>query len=217
MATTTLTVWSDLGCPWATLALATLRRAARDAGRELDVVHRNFPLELFNSQPTPKALLDVEVAGIAGLRTELGWQPWAADPATYPVTMVPAMAAVRATAARFGNRAADQLDAALRAAFFERSRCISLVPVILDVAAGCADVDEAALAEDMATGVGVDDVFADWRAAQELGVQGSPQIEVGGVTLANPGVEMSWSSGPGEGFLRLDSYDDSWVTRVLEA
>src|SRR5699024_11201731 len=98
--------------------------------------------------------------------------------------MVPAMAAVRATATRTGNRAADQLDEALRAAFYERSRCISLAPVILDVAAGCSDVDEAALAEDLAVGAGAGAVFADWRAARELGVQGSPQIEAGDVKLA---------------------------------
>ncbi|MPV48820.1 dithiol-disulfide isomerase [Pseudactinotalea sp. HY160] len=215
MATTTLTVWSDLGCPWATLALATLRRAARERGRELDIEHRNFPLELFNSRPTPKAELDIEVAGIAGLRTDLGWRPWSAAAASYPVTMIPAMAAVRATAARAGNRAADQLDAALRAAFYRHSRCISLPSVILDVAGECPDVDGGALAADLAAGAGIQAVHDDWRAAGDLGVQGSPQIEAGGVTLTNPGVEMSWSAGPGEGFLRLDAYDDAWVDQVL--
>ena len=65
--TINVTVWSDVGCPWATLALHTLHDAAVRAGATLDVTHRCFPLELFNEVPTPKGLLDVEMAGIAGL------------------------------------------------------------------------------------------------------------------------------------------------------
>ncbi|CAL9557623.1 hypothetical protein [Streptomyces sp. enrichment culture] len=49
-----VTVWSDLGCPWATLALHTLRTAARAREQDLLIDHRAFPLELFNHQPTPK-------------------------------------------------------------------------------------------------------------------------------------------------------------------
>lgn len=214
--TITLTVWSDIGCPWATLALHTLHDAARRAGADLDLTHRNFPLELFNGVPTPKRLVDVEVAGIGGLRPELGWRPWSADPATYPVTTLPAMAAVRATARGQGNAAADELDSALRAAFFAGSRCISVPQVILDVAAACRLVDAEALARDLASGAGVVDVYADWRLAQELHVQGSPQLESGGRRWVNPGVgPMRWSVGPGEGFLRVESYDDTWTRELL--
>ncbi len=49
-----MTVWSDLGCPWATLALHTLRASAAERGQELVIDHRAFPLELFNREPTAK-------------------------------------------------------------------------------------------------------------------------------------------------------------------
>ncbi|WP_052466008.1 DsbA family oxidoreductase [Mobilicoccus massiliensis] len=158
MTTLNVRVWSDIVCPWATLALDTLHAVAEQNDCSLDIEHRSFPLELFNEEGTSKPLLDVEMAGIAGLRTRLGWQPWASPDSTFPVTSLPALAAVRATAARSGNRAADELDTALRRAFFAESRCISLTSVILDVAAGLEHVDEKALAEDIAAGRGMQEV-----------------------------------------------------------
>lgn len=67
----TLTVWSDIGCPWASLALNTVRERARDRGKELVVDHRVFPLELFNNQPTPKFIVDAEVVAIGGVRPDV--------------------------------------------------------------------------------------------------------------------------------------------------
>ena len=212
-----VTIWSDIGCPWATLALHTLHDAAARSAVRLDITHRNFPLELFNGVPTPKGLLDIEMAGIGGLRPDLAWRPWAAADATYPVTTLPAMAAVRATTISQGNAAADQLDTALRAALFVESRCISLNPVILEVAGECPLLNAETLATDLAAGAGVADVYADWRAAQELNVQGSPQLEVADQVLVNPGVgEMTWSLGSGEGFLRVDSYDPGWAVTLVD-
>jgi len=56
----TVIVYSDIGCPWASLGLFNLRRAAAEEGVRLTVDHRAFPLELFNSRPTPKWILDPE-------------------------------------------------------------------------------------------------------------------------------------------------------------
>lgn len=92
----TITVWSDIGCPWATLALHTLHAAAAQRGAELLIDHRAFPLELFNREPTPKPIIDVELVAIAGLRPELDWRPWPGPDSTYPVTMLPALEAVQA-------------------------------------------------------------------------------------------------------------------------
>src|SRR2546421_5874458 len=151
-----VTVWSDIGCPWATLALHTLRARARERGQRLFVDHRAFPLELFNRRPTPKAILDAEVAVIGSHRPELGWAPWVAAEATYPVTTLPAMEAVQAAKdlAVGGLTGSDELDAALRRAFYTEGRCISLHPVILDVAEGCPPVDADALAAALAEGAG---------------------------------------------------------------
>src|SRR4051794_22061015 len=112
----TVTVWSDVGCPWAMLALHTLREAARGRGRELLVDHRAFPLELFNRSPSPKTLVDAEVVVIAGRVPELGIQLWNAAEYTYPATTLPAMEAVQAAKdpAVGGLRASDELDEALR-------------------------------------------------------------------------------------------------------
>ena len=52
--------YSDIGCPWASLAVHRLRRRRAERGLD-DVVridHRAFPLELFNEQVTPKTIVD---------------------------------------------------------------------------------------------------------------------------------------------------------------
>jgi predicted DsbA family dithiol-disulfide isomerase len=70
----TITVWSDIACPWATLAL---RAAAHNRGRDVLIDHRAFPLELFNKMPTPKLIIDAEIVAIASSQAELGLRMWA--------------------------------------------------------------------------------------------------------------------------------------------
>src|SRR5918992_2402299 len=71
-------VFSDVGCPWAHLAVFRLHRTRAMLGLEGEVTfeHRSFPLELFNERPTPRKVLDAEIpvagalepdAGVAGL------------------------------------------------------------------------------------------------------------------------------------------------------
>jgi len=212
----TVTVWSDIGCPWATLALHTLHEAARARGAQVEVVHRNFPLELFNGRPTPARILDAEIVAIAGLLPQLHWQPWDAEPTTYPVTMLPAMEAVHAVAAHDGLPAGDQLDTALRAAFYQESRCISTHAVIVDVASHCPLVDADALADALATGASRGAVFDDWKTAKQIAVQGSPQVMTANGSLHNPGVTYHWTAPPGEGLPRLEAYDSGWADALLD-
>jgi predicted DsbA family dithiol-disulfide isomerase len=56
----TVTIWSDIGCPWASLAVWRLhaRRAALGLTDSVRFEHRCFPLELFNSRPSPRGILD---------------------------------------------------------------------------------------------------------------------------------------------------------------
>ncbi len=131
----TITVWSDLSCPWATLALHTLRLAATERGVDLFIDHRAFPLELFNRSPTPKELVDAEVTVIAGRIPDLGWQLWHGPAHAYPATLLPAMEAVQAAKDPTvgGLRASDELDQALRHALFVESQPISIFPTILVV------------------------------------------------------------------------------------
>ncbi|WP_018685538.1 DsbA family oxidoreductase [Actinokineospora enzanensis] len=219
-AARTVTVWSDLGCPWATLALHTLRTVATERAETVLIDHRVFPLELFNEMPTPKHILDAEIVTIAGHRPEVGWRLWAAAESTYPVTMLPAMEAVQAakSAEVGGLVASDELDAALRKAFYTDQRCVSIPSVILDVAKECPSVNSEALAEAIARGAGRAEVYRDWRIAQGPSVQGSPHLfAANGYAEHNPGVVYHWTNRPPLGFPRLDDYDPAWAHKLIDS
>src|ERR671927_139585 len=94
----TILLYSDIGCPWAHLAVYRLRAARRRAGLDgrIHLDHRAFPLEVFNRRPTPRRILAAEVPVVGGLDPEAGWQIWQEDLATWPVTTLPALEAVQA-------------------------------------------------------------------------------------------------------------------------
>jgi predicted DsbA family dithiol-disulfide isomerase len=198
-----ITVWSDVGCPWATLALFRLRAAVTAAQADLMIDHRAFPLELVNDRPTPKRALDIETAVIGSHEPGLCWRPWGARPETYPVTTLPALEAVQATKdPRIGGLAASAaLDWALREAFYVNSRCISLVTEVLAVARECGEIDHPALAEALRSGRYRASIFADLDVARGGAVKGSPHVFLADGTAAhNPGVEIAWTRAPGDGY-----------------
>jgi predicted DsbA family dithiol-disulfide isomerase len=201
----TLTIWSDIGCPWASLFVwrAHARRAA--LGLDVRFEHRCFPLELFNERPTPRAFVDAEVSVLAPLVPEAGWRPWAAEPDTYPVTTLPALEAVQA-AKEQGGDASERLDLALRQALWRDSRCIALRHVLLDVADE-AGVDVKALAEALDDGRARRTVVADWRAAADGAAQGSPHVYAGAAGVLNPGITQHWE-GPKPGGRPVVENDD---------
>jgi predicted DsbA family dithiol-disulfide isomerase len=222
-----VTVWSDIGCPWASLALHTLELTAKDRAIDLVIDHRAFPLELFNRSPTPKELLEAELIAIAGHLPHLGWQLWNASTSSYPVTMLPALEAVQAAKdPRVGGlRASQQLDTALRHAFYVESRCISIHPVILDIAATCHHVDHAALADALARGDGRSQVYRQWHTAQGARVEGSPHLFASDDRYAahNPGATYHWTARPPlgfplepHGFPVLEDYDREWASQLLD-
>jgi len=184
---TVVTIWSDLGCPWARLAVERLWRARERLGADVALDHRVFALEVVNARPTPKPALDAETAVIGELLPEAGWSPWRGRDWEYPVTTLPAMEAVQA-AKEQGLAASEQLDRALRAALFRESRCVSMRHVILDVAGGCDLVDPDALATALDDGRARSAVMA---AAPE-GVRGSPHLFRDGRDWHNPGIRMRW-------------------------
>ncbi|EON25519.1 MULTISPECIES: DsbA family oxidoreductase [Nocardioides] len=215
-----ITVWSDIGCPWASLALHTLR--SRVLHRDIDILidHRAFPLELFNKRGTPKGIIDVEVTAIAGLVPALGWQPWTAPDWQYVVSTMPAMASVQAAKALSvgGLRASDELDHALRQAFYIHGRPISVHSEILTAAEGCPSLYLPALESALEQGRGYGEVFSQWHTAAALPVQGSPHIFVKDrYAEHNPGVRYHWTARPGEGFPRFEQYDESWADAALDA
>jgi predicted DsbA family dithiol-disulfide isomerase len=188
VAPDTVVVWSDIGCPWAHMAVARLHRVRRDLGLDHRVRfdHRAFPLELFNERPTPKPTLDEEVAELSPQEPEAGWQAWQRPEHEWPVTTLPALEAVQA-AKEQGLWASEQLDRALRQAFFAESRCVSLRSVILDVADACAAVDPEMLRRALDDGRARRVVIDHYGTARQAGVEGSPHLFVpDGTAKHNP-------------------------------
>jgi predicted DsbA family dithiol-disulfide isomerase len=216
-----ITIWSDIGCPWATLALHRLRRAIADDGGSVLIDHRAFPLELFNERPTPKAVLDAETAVIGSHEPTLRWRPWRARSETYPVTTLLALEAVQATKDRRvgGLAASAALDWALREAFYVDSRCISMLSEVLAVATDCPEVDADALAAALRSGRAREAVFADFAVARGADITGSPQVVLpDGTGVHNPGVENMWTRERGSGYPVIVSDDPSvWPDLVRRA
>jgi predicted DsbA family dithiol-disulfide isomerase len=218
----TIVVFSDVGCPWAHLAVHRLLVARHRLGLDDEVVldHRAFPLEVFNRRPTPRLVLSAEVPVVGGLDPDAGWQVWQGDLATWPVTTLLALEAVQA-AKEQGLAASERLDRALRVAFFGQSRCISMRHVVLEVADACG-VDAEALREALDEGRARRTVFEQCQSAEDGDVKGSPHVFLpDGSDAHNPGIEMEWVGEHGAGFPVIGKDDprvyDDLVTRAAGA
>jgi predicted DsbA family dithiol-disulfide isomerase len=198
VAAGTIVVFSDIGCPWAHIAVWRLH----DARRRLQLAdavrfdHRVFPLELFNSQPTPRDELEAELEACMEIEPRAGWEVWSAPDWAYPVTMLPPMEAVQA-AKEQSLQASEELDIGLRRAFWAESRCISLRHVILEVARDCETLDLVQLADAIDSGRARRAIFRDWEVAKTDAVQGSPHVFLAnGWNAENPGLHLDWSQRP---------------------
>jgi predicted DsbA family dithiol-disulfide isomerase len=209
----TVQVWSDIGCPWAHAAVWRLWDARRRLGLEEQVRfdHRVFPLELFNSQATPRNELEPEMPACASLAPQAGWLPWSAPEWTYPATMLPAMEAVQA-AKEQGLAASEALDRGLRRAFWGESRCVSMRHVILEVASETDGLDIGQLADALDSGRARHLIFSDWEVAKTDAVQGSPHLFVAdGTNAQNPGLQVDWNEGADGIWLPTIHNDAAWV------
>ena len=189
-----LVVYSDIVCPWATVVVLRLHEARARAGAEdeLAIVHRALPLELLLERPIARRIVDAEIPLCASLTPEFGWSLWQGRPEEYPATSMLACEAVQAATAQ-STRAAEQLDLALRRAFFARSRCISLRHEVLAAAATCPDVDVDRLAETLDSGIGRAAVTADFRASRAEGIPCSGTVvRPDGTAVCNPGTRTAW-------------------------
>ena len=205
-----VTVWSDISCPFAHVAVARLHRVRHELGLddEVQLDHHAFPLEVFNEQPNSKDMFDVEVPVMGAVEPSAGWQAWQGPEWHWPASTMPALEAVQA-AKEQDLRASEQLDRALRRAFFAESRCISLRSVILDVAGGCPSVDVATLAKALDEGRARRAVMDDYEQAPDKGVKGSPHVFLpDGTDVHNPGLEVEWNGKPAEGGLPVVVADD---------
>jgi predicted DsbA family dithiol-disulfide isomerase len=213
----TIVVFADIACPWSHVAVHRLHAARAAAGRDGELVFdmRAFPLELFNERPTPKRTLDAETPVAGALAPEAGWQMWARRDYEYPVTTLLALEAVQA-AKEQGLRASEQLDRALRAAFFGASKSISMRHVVLEVAGGCAAVDAAALRDALDDGRARRRVLEQFEKADEA-VRGSPHLFLpDGSDHHNPGVRIRWQGAHGRGFPVVESDEPGVYADIIE-
>ncbi|WP_305091594.1 DsbA family protein [Prescottella sp. R16] len=211
----TVVLYTDVVCGWATVALHRFYRERERAGLTdaVRVEHRLFSLEDVDRRPVPKPLVDGELATLGALEPDIGWTPWQQDPSWWPGTSLPANEAVHAAKLQ-SLAAAEELDMAIRLAFFRDSRPIHLVYELYEIAATCRHVDVDALAENLDEGTARATMMRDYRTRGDR-VQGSPHFFLAdGSDVHNPGVELHWAGAPGEGFPVVDS-DDPTVTSDL--
>ena len=219
LAPGTIQVWSDLGCPWSHAVVWRLHDARRRLGLEGRVAfdHHAFPLELFNSEPTPRWHIDVEAPVVQQIAPRAGWQPWSAQDSSWPVTLLPPMEAVQAAKLQ-SLAAAEELDRGLRRALYGESRCISLRHVILEVANETDGVDAVALAEALDDGRARSALMADWAIAQTDEVRGSAHVFApDGSNDQNPGIEIGWEDdGSQYGRYWIERDDPGAIDRLVQ-
>jgi predicted DsbA family dithiol-disulfide isomerase len=123
MASTTVDIWSDIHCPWALVTVHRLREARDKHGMDVVFAPRAWPLEWVNHRGTPRGILTVETAALASHEPGL-FNAYRAD--SWPSTFLPAFELVAAARRTHGPRAAEDVDYALRLAFFRDSVDLSI-------------------------------------------------------------------------------------------
>lgn len=211
---TTIEVWSDLLCPFAYVGLLRLRRARARLGLDVRIEHHTFPLELFNG-PHPRRGTDTEAVGLGQIEPEAGFRVWTAADDLYPHTVLLAAEAVHAASAQ-SLVAGEELDLALRRAFWTQSRSISHRRVILDVAAPVPEVDLDELAAALDDGRHRRRVTADFAVAGTDAIPASPTLRLpDGTTVTNPGIDVRWQGPWAEGFPVVDAHDAGVYDELL--
>lgn len=207
-------IWSDLHCPWALIAIHRLRQARDRLGAEVSFVPRAWPLEWVNDHGTPRDIVTAETAVLAGHEPDL-FNAYANE--SWPSTLLPAFELV--AAARRCHRAAvaEDVDYALRLAFFRDSVDVSVAAGLrraLGIAASLnGEVDADAVMTTWTDCPVRADVAADFRDGQQLPIQGSPQIFwPDGSTTHNPGMTDHYWHG---GLMRISSADPGEPERLL--
>jgi predicted DsbA family dithiol-disulfide isomerase len=213
----TVVVFTDVVCGWSTLALHRFYQARDRLGLNdaVRVDHQVFLLEDVNKFPIPKRFLDSEIPVVGALAPDFGWKLWQGEPSTWPITSLLPNEAVHA-AKHQSARAAEDLDMALRHAFFTDSRPISLLHEIIDVAGDCPSVDADALRDDLDRGSARAEMMRAYRRNVEA-VKGSPHFFLAdGSDVHNPGIELRWEGEPGVGFPVVESDDPAAIEKLVQ-
>ncbi len=191
--TTTVAVWSDIHCPWATVAVHRLRKARDAAGLDAVFDPRAWPLEFVNGSGTPRHIVEPETAVLANHEESL-FSRYRGE--SWPSSFLGAFEVVATARRLFGTRAAEDTDYALRLRFFRHSGDVSMRGQ-LHQAVGEAGLDADAVMHEWATQPVRADVLDDFERSKDLPIQGSPQVFwPDGSTTHNPGLtDHEWVRG----------------------
>ncbi|WP_149360427.1 DsbA family protein [Lolliginicoccus suaedae] len=213
----TVVVYSDVACPWATLALHRFYQWRSKAGLDgaLLVDFRLFSLEEASGQPLSKSLAEATIPVAGACAPELAWHMWQGGESTWPTTSLLANEAVHAAALQ-SAAAAEELDRELRRALFRDSRNISLRAEILRAADRCEHVNGELLGNHLDSGTAREAMIDGFRNRPEE-VVGSPHFFLpDGSDAFNPGVEFHWEGEPGEGFPVIDRDDPQRLEDLID-
>jgi predicted DsbA family dithiol-disulfide isomerase len=187
-----LDVASDIHCPWAYVCVLRLRRTREALGLDVTLRHLYWPLELVNGRGAPRRILDAETPVLAQVEPD-DFAAWKGP--EWPTTFLPAFELVKA-AEEQGLGVADDLDLALRRAFFIEHRNLSLRTVLFDVARAVPGLDPEALREAYDSGRTRRVVLQEYDAVCQRGIEGSPEVYLpDGERVHNPGFEKRWIHG----------------------
>jgi len=214
----TIVLFSDLIDPFAHIAIHRLLTARTRHGLDDHVVidHHVFPIELLNSAPGTRHGSDSEIPVLGALEPDAGWQLWQGPDYHYPSTVLLAFEAVQAAKAQT-LAAGEQLDRALRRAFWRDSRPIHLHHEILTIAATIDLINLRQLDTALRSGVYRHRIFDDLDLVRTGAVTTSPHLFLpDGTDITNPGLTVHWQGDWAKGFPVIDNDDPNIYDLILE-
>lgn len=178
--------------------------------------HHSFPIELLNGSPGSRRGSDSEIPSLGQLEPDAGWQLWQGPDYHYPNSVLLAFEAVHA-AKNQGLRASEDLDRALRRAFWAESATIQNLTTILDLAEHTDTIDAAQLSGDVHDGLGRNALWADYTTAQSDAVAMSPHLFLhNGTSHTNPGIDLHWQGEWTKGFPVIDRDEPTIYDTILK-
>ena len=211
-----IVVYSDVGCPWANIAVRRLSHTLLQKGldREIGIDHRAFSLELINEAPIPSDILNAEIPTLRDLEPSA---PWPAGPGPWRFTRSTLVALEAVQAAKEQSvEASVRLDKAFRRAMFQDLAQLETPQHVIEVARNVDGVDVDALEEALRAGRGRVEVRQHTTESHNDQVTGSPTLVLpDGSIHHNPGIAMHWEDEPGERLV-IDSDDPDVYVGLIE-
>ena len=209
-------VYSDVGCPWANVAVQRLSRALLDKGLdgEIGIDHRAFSLELINDRPIPSDVLNAEIPTLRELEPSAPW-PSGPGPWRFTTSTLAALDAVQA-AKEQSVEASVRLDKAFRRAMFVELAQLETPQQVIEIVRNVDGIDVGALEDALLAGRGRTRVRQHLAESQSGSVAGSPTLILpDGSAHHNPGISMHWEDEPGERLV-VDSDEPDVYARLIE-